>query len=59
MNTSPFVFSTISIPNFSYRIVNALEVLVIPYAQQMSVYQELTIVDSGELDVEGEVVIYE
>ena len=47
------------INNFSYKIVDTDVYILIPLEQQMSVYQEQEIVDTGELDIEGELVIYE
>lgn len=40
---------------FSYKIVEG--VLTVPYNQQMLVYQEVEITNTGELDLQGELVV--
>jgi len=46
-----------SVDNFSYRIVQSGLVRTVPFEQQMVVYQEVSIEDTGELEIDGEVVI--
>lgn len=43
--------------NFSYKITEEENYILIPYDQQMVVYQEHSILDQGELDIEGELII--
>lgn len=47
------------LPNFSFNIVLEEEVVFVPNNQQMSVYQEQEIRNEGELEIEGEVIVYE
>ena len=42
---------------FSYRVVRAATVLVVPEEQVMVGYRELEIEDTGELVADGEVVL--
>jgi hypothetical protein len=49
--------TTVQSKNFSYRRINAGLSVNIPYEQQMIEYQEINIEETGELDIEGEVVI--
>ncbi len=48
-----------AVDNFSYRIVQSGVIRLIPLEQQMLSYQEIEIQDTGELEIEGEVVIIE
>jgi hypothetical protein len=43
--------------NFSYREVLAATSVTIPSEQQMLTYQELAIQDTGELIIEGELIL--
>lgn len=43
--------------NFSYKITDEDKYILIPFEQQMIVYQEHCVLDLGEIDVEGELVI--
>lgn len=43
--------------NFSFRDVLNARTYLIPIEQQMVVYQEFSVQDEGELDLEGELVI--
>lgn len=53
-----FITSPASGPeNFSFRDVSTAAVYLIPLTQQMLVYQEFSVQDGGELDLEGELVV--
>lgn len=43
--------------NFSFRDALSTAIYTIPATQQMIVYQEFSVQDGGELDLEGELVI--
>lgn len=43
--------------NFSYRIIDTSIYKFVPVEQQMISYQNIDIEDTGELDIEGEVII--
>jgi hypothetical protein len=43
--------------NFSYRDIIPTKIVFIPFEQQMISYQEVAIQDTGEIDIEGELVI--
>lgn len=43
--------------NFSFRDVLNARTYLIPIEQQMVVYQEFSVQNGGELDLEGELVI--
>lgn len=43
--------------NFSWRIILAGKTVIVPYEQQMVLYQTLEIQDTGILDIQGEVAI--
>ena len=49
--------AAVAIDNFSYRIIDSTLYKMVPSSQQMIVYQEVQVEDTGELDIEGEVVI--
>jgi hypothetical protein len=44
---------------FNYRIIKAATIVLVPEEQLMVGYQSIEIEDTGELDVEGEVVIFD
>lgn len=49
--------SPVSPDNFGYQDINSTIYKLVPSEQQMVVYQELRVNDTGELDIEGEVII--
>jgi hypothetical protein len=56
---TPVVFSTVPVQNFSYRRINGQTAILLSAEQQMIVYQSMEIELGGELELEGEVVVYE
>ena len=58
MNSGYFK-STKPAPNFSYNVIEADTILVVPEFQQMLVYQEVEVQATGELEIDGEVGVIE
>lgn len=53
----PVFISTVIVKNFSYRQITPDLLVSIPVEQQMLSYQDVTIEDTGELEILGELVI--
>ena len=43
--------------SYSWRIIQTGNIVTIPYEQQMLSYQEILVMDGGELQIFGEVII--
>jgi hypothetical protein len=54
---SNFFITVPASSNFSFRDVLPTSTVIIPQEQQMLSYQEVSIQDTGELAIEGELVI--